>query len=136
MRWVKIDTTLYPELKFYFCPRLPACRHRQQRTSYHGHYAIVPGKTVTEFISFAKAHPGKINVGSPGIGSTPPLCYELLQMTSGIDLVHVPYRGSYIPDLISLQVQVALREDFAAAEVTAEPLAAENGSPAEAAPSL
>ena len=64
-------------------------------------------KTVPEFIAYAKTNPGKINMASAGNGSGPHVAGELFKMMAGIDLVHVPYRGSYWPDLLSGQVQVA-----------------------------
>ena len=67
----------------------------------------VPAKTVLEFIAYAKANPGKINMGSSGNGSTPHLSGELFKTMAGIDLLHVPYRGNYLPDLLAGQVQVA-----------------------------
>jgi tripartite-type tricarboxylate transporter receptor subunit TctC len=67
----------------------------------------LPAQTVAEFITYAKAKPGKINMASPGNGTSPHLCGELFQMMTGINLVHVPYRGSYMPDLLGGQVQVA-----------------------------
>src|SRR6516165_11049621 len=66
-----------------------------------------PVKTVPEFIAYAKSNPGKINMASNGNGSGPHVAGELFKMMTGIDLVHVPYRGSYWPDLLSGQVQVA-----------------------------
>jgi len=66
-----------------------------------------PVKTVPEFIAYAKTNPGKINMASAGSGSGPHVVGELFKMMTGIDLVHVPYRGSYWPDLLSGQVQVA-----------------------------
>src|SRR5262249_22794878 len=65
-----------------------------------------PAKTLPEFIAYAKANPGKINMASGGIGSSPHVCGELLQIMSGIKLVHVPYRSNYMPDLLAGQVQV------------------------------
>jgi tripartite-type tricarboxylate transporter receptor subunit TctC len=65
-----------------------------------------PAKTLPEFIAYAKANPGKINMASQGIGTTPHVCGELLKMMTGVDFVHVPYRGSLIPDLLGGQVQV------------------------------
>jgi tripartite-type tricarboxylate transporter receptor subunit TctC len=53
----------------------------------------VPAKTVPEFIAYAKANPGKINLGSPGIGTPGHVDGELFKMMAGVDLVHVPYRG-------------------------------------------
>ena len=66
----------------------------------------VPAKTVPEFIAYAKANPGKINMGSAGIGTPPHAFGELFKMMAGIDMVHVPYKGSYVPDLLSGQLQV------------------------------
>jgi tripartite-type tricarboxylate transporter receptor subunit TctC len=66
----------------------------------------VPAKTIPEFIAYAKAHPGKINMGSAGIGTPPHAFGELFKMMAGVDMVHVPYKGSYVPDLLSGQVQV------------------------------
>jgi tripartite-type tricarboxylate transporter receptor subunit TctC len=67
----------------------------------------LPAKTVPEFIAYARANPGKINMASPGSGTSPHLCGELFNMMTGISMVHVPYRGSYLTDLLSGQVQVA-----------------------------
>jgi tripartite-type tricarboxylate transporter receptor subunit TctC len=68
----------------------------------------LPVKTVPEFIAYAKANPGKVNMGSAGIGATGHLAGELLQMMTGIKLVHVPYRGNApaLTDLISGQLQI------------------------------
>src|SRR6266404_5083844 len=66
----------------------------------------VPAKTVPEFIAYAKANPGKINMGSSGSGSVSHVFGERFKMMTGINLVHVPYRGGYVPDLLSGQVQV------------------------------
>ena len=66
----------------------------------------VPAKTVPEFIAYAKANPSKINMASSGSGSPSHVFGERFQMMTGINLVHVPYRGTYVPDLLSGQVQV------------------------------
>jgi tripartite-type tricarboxylate transporter receptor subunit TctC len=66
----------------------------------------VPAKTIPEFIACAKANPGKINYASLGHGSTPNVNGELFKLKAGIDLVHIPYRGNPIPDLLAGQVQV------------------------------
>jgi tripartite-type tricarboxylate transporter receptor subunit TctC len=68
----------------------------------------VPAKTVPEFIAYAKANPGKINMASAGTGSTPHVAGELFKMMTGLDMLHVPYRGGApaMTDLISGQVQV------------------------------
>ena len=65
----------------------------------------LPVKTVPEFIAYAKANPGKINYVSSGHGTVPNVTGELLNTMAGIELVHVPYRGSFLPDLLSGQVQ-------------------------------
>jgi tripartite-type tricarboxylate transporter receptor subunit TctC len=65
-----------------------------------------PAKTVPEFIAYAKANPGKVNMASQGVGTSPHVTGEMLVMMTGIDLVHVPYRGNVVPDLLSGQVQV------------------------------
>jgi tripartite-type tricarboxylate transporter receptor subunit TctC len=67
----------------------------------------VPAKTVAELIAYAKANPRKISMASFGTGSASHLAGELFKMMAGVDLVHVPYRGSYWADLLGGQVQVA-----------------------------
>jgi tripartite-type tricarboxylate transporter receptor subunit TctC len=68
----------------------------------------VPAKTVPEFIAYAKANPGKLNMASSGAGSTIHVSGELFKMMTGVNMVHVPYRGGApaLTDLISGQVQV------------------------------
>ena len=67
-----------------------------------------PAKTVPEFIAYAKTNPGKISMASSGIGSGGHLSGELFKMMTGVNMVHVPYRGEApaVTDLISDQVQV------------------------------
>ncbi len=65
-----------------------------------------PAKTVPEFIAYAKAHPGTINFASAGVGTAPHLAGELFKMLTGVNIVHVPYRTNYMPDLLGGQVQV------------------------------
>ena len=66
----------------------------------------VPAKTVPEFIAYAKANPGKINMASSGNGAVSHVFGELFKMMTGTNMIHVPYRGGYVPDLLSGQVQV------------------------------
>jgi len=70
----------------------------------------VPAQTAAELIALAKASPGKINMGSGGVGSTGHLGGELLQMMAGIKLTHVPYRGEApaMTDLIAGQCQMVI----------------------------
>ena len=68
----------------------------------------VPAKTVPEFIAYARANPGKINMASGGVGSPLHVAGELFKMMAGVDMIHVPYRSEAfaLPDLIGGQVQV------------------------------
>jgi tripartite-type tricarboxylate transporter receptor subunit TctC len=68
----------------------------------------VPVKTLPEFIAYAKANPGKINMGSAGNGSSSHMAGELFKMMAGVNLVHVPYRGQgpAMTDLLGGQLQV------------------------------
>ena len=68
----------------------------------------VPTKTVPEFIAYAKGNPGRINMASSGNGTVPHLAGELFKMMTGVDMVHVPYRGgtAALVDLLRGQVQV------------------------------
>jgi len=98
-----------------------------------------PAKTVPDFISYARANPGKINMASGGIASLPHVAGELFKFMTGINLVHVPYRGSY-PDLLGGQVQVAfgpiptLIEQIRAGKLRA--LVVTGAGPSEALPDL
>jgi tripartite-type tricarboxylate transporter receptor subunit TctC len=68
----------------------------------------VPAKTVPEFIAYAKANPGRLNMASSGNGSTIHVSGELFKMMTGVNMIHVPYRGGApaLTDMISGQVQV------------------------------
>src|SRR6516162_9931937 len=64
--------------------------------------------TISELIAYAKANPRKLNMASPGVGTTPHVAGELFKMMAGVDMVHVPYRGGgpALTDLLGGQVQV------------------------------
>jgi len=64
-----------------------------------------PARTVPEFIAYAKANPGKINLAMAGIGTGPHMSGELFKMMTGTDIVEVPYRSNFMPDVLSGQVQ-------------------------------
>src|SRR5207244_12778576 len=68
----------------------------------------VPATTIPEFIAYAKANPGKINYGSAGHGTPQNICCELFKMMTGVDLVHIPYRGGgpATSDLVGGHLQV------------------------------
>jgi tripartite-type tricarboxylate transporter receptor subunit TctC len=68
---------------------------------------LVPAKSVPEFIDYARTNPGKVNMASLGTGSAGHVFGELFKIMTGVHMVHVPYRASFIPDLLSGQVQVA-----------------------------
>src|SRR5260370_14246852 len=69
----------------------------------------VPSRTGPEFVSYARANPGKLNMASSGIGTPSHLAGELFKMITGVNMVHVPYRGTApaLTDLLGGQVQVA-----------------------------
>jgi tripartite-type tricarboxylate transporter receptor subunit TctC len=67
----------------------------------------LPAQTLPEFIAYAKANPGKINYASVGSGAATNVAGELFKAMAGVDLVNVPYRSSYLPDLLAGQVQAA-----------------------------
>jgi len=71
-------------------------------------HPLVPAKTVAEFIAWVKSRPGQVNYASVGTGSPPHLAAELLKMTAGIDMQHVPYKGgsAVLPDLIAGRVSM------------------------------
>ena len=103
---IVINTSLYPHLNFDFIRDIAPVANIGA-----GVYVLVvnpevPAKTLPEFITYAKANPGAINMVSAGIG-TPPHAFGALFMTmTGIDMVHVPYSASYMADLIGGRVQV------------------------------
>jgi tripartite-type tricarboxylate transporter receptor subunit TctC len=71
-------------------------------------HPFVPAKTVSEFIAYANANPGKVSMGSAGIGGTGHVSGELFQIATGVKMIHVPYRGAApaTSDLLGGQVQV------------------------------
>jgi tripartite-type tricarboxylate transporter receptor subunit TctC len=69
----------------------------------------VPAKTLLEFIAYAKSRPGKINMASAGSGTGTHIVDELFKIMTGVDMLHVPYRGTQVyPDLLGGQVFLAL----------------------------
>ena len=79
---------------------------------------MVPAKTVPEFIAYAKANPRKLNMASAGNGTASHVGGELFKMMTGVDMVHVPYRGGgpALSDLIAGQVQVMFTVPVASIE--------------------
>ena len=102
-----VNATLYTNLKFNFIRDIAPVASIAGTSYGMLVNQSFPVKTAPEFIAYAKTNPGKINMASAGSGSGPHVVGELFKMMTGIDLVHVPYRSSYWPDLLSGQVQVA-----------------------------
>jgi tripartite-type tricarboxylate transporter receptor subunit TctC len=101
-----MNATLYKKLNFNFIRDIVPVASIGGATYVMVINPSVPAKTVPEFIAYAKANPGKINMASSGSGSPSHVFGEQFKMMTGINLVHVPYRGGYLPDLLSGQVQV------------------------------
>jgi tripartite-type tricarboxylate transporter receptor subunit TctC len=101
-----VNATLYQHLNFNFMRDIIPVASIDQTPYVFEANLSVPAKTLPEFIAYAKANPGKINMASNGIGSGPHVAGELFKMMAGVDLVHVPYTGNVYPDLIGGQVQV------------------------------
>jgi tripartite-type tricarboxylate transporter receptor subunit TctC len=103
-----INATLYDKLNFHFIRDIAPVASVIRYSSVMVVNPSVPAKSVPEFIAYAKANPGKINMASGGTGTPPHLAGELFKMMAGVDLIHVPYRGNgpAFNDLIGGQVQV------------------------------
>jgi tripartite-type tricarboxylate transporter receptor subunit TctC len=103
-----INTNLYDNLNFVFLRDIAPIASIVRSPLIMVVHPAIPAKTVPEFIAYAKANPGKINMASTGNGATPHVTGELFKMMAGVDMVHVPYRGAApaITDLLSGQVQV------------------------------
>jgi tripartite-type tricarboxylate transporter receptor subunit TctC len=103
-----INATLYEKLNFNFIRDIAPVAGLIRVPNVMVLSPSVRAKTVPEFIAHSKANPGKINMASPGVGTSPHLASELFKMTAGVDTVHVPYRGAMpaLTDLIAGQVQV------------------------------
>jgi tripartite-type tricarboxylate transporter receptor subunit TctC len=103
-----IDATLYDKLNFDFMRDITPITGIATFEFVMEVNPSVPTKTLPEFIAYAKANPGKINMASAGIGSAHHLFGELFKMMAGVEMVHVPYRGSTpaLTDLLGGRVQV------------------------------
>ena len=103
-----INATLYEKLNFNFIRDIAPVASIMRAPSVMVVNPSVPAKTVPEFIAYAKANPGKINMASAGNGSGSHMAGELFKMMTGVDMVHVPYRGggARADRLLGGQVQV------------------------------
>jgi tripartite-type tricarboxylate transporter receptor subunit TctC len=103
------NATLYEKLKFNFIRDIAPIASIVRAPYLMVVNPSVPAKTVPEFIAYAKANPGKLNMASAGNGTPPHLAGELFKLMTGVNMVHVPYRGSApaLTDLVGGQVHVS-----------------------------
>ena len=103
-----INATIYEKLSFNFVRDIAPVAAVVRTPFVMAVHPSVPAKTVLEFITYAKASSGKLSMASSGIGTTPHVAGELFKMMTGVDMVHVPYRGAgpALTDLIAGQVHV------------------------------
>jgi tripartite-type tricarboxylate transporter receptor subunit TctC len=101
-----VNATLYANLSFNFIRDIAPVAGIVRVPHVMEVHPSVPAETIPEFIAYAMANPGKLNMASGGTGGTPHVAGELFKMMAGVDMVHVPYRGNPRPDLLGGQVQV------------------------------
>jgi tripartite-type tricarboxylate transporter receptor subunit TctC len=106
--WNAVNATFYDKLNYNFIRDIAPVASIIRTPFVMAVNPTVPAKTVPEFIAYAKASPGKINYASAGTGTSSHLTGELFKMMAGVEMVHVPYRGSTpaLTDLLGGQVQV------------------------------
>lgn len=102
-----VNASLYGKLNFNFIRDITPVVNLISQPLVMVVHPSVPARTVPEFIAHAKQNPGKLNMGSPGTGTPPHLAGELFKMKTGIDFLHVPYRGGApaMTDLLAGRVQ-------------------------------
>jgi tripartite-type tricarboxylate transporter receptor subunit TctC len=103
-----LNASLYEHLSFNFIKDIAAVTGVANAPYVMLVTPSLPVKTVPEFIAYAKANPGKINFASGGIGTSTHIFGVLFMMMTGTELVHVPYRTNYMPDLMSGQIQMII----------------------------
>jgi len=103
-----ISVSLYDKLSFNFIHDIAPVAEIIRIPNLMTVHPSVPARSVSEFITYAKANPGKINMASGGSGTSPHLSGELFKMLTGVNMLHVPYRGDgpALTDLLAGQVQV------------------------------
>jgi tripartite-type tricarboxylate transporter receptor subunit TctC len=103
-----ISATLYDKLNYNFRDIAPVAGISRAPNVMVVHPSV-PATTVSEFIAYAKANPGKINMASSGVGTSIHMSGELFKLMTGVNMEHVPYRGSgpMLTDLLAGQVQIA-----------------------------
>jgi len=113
-----INTTFYEKLNFDFSRDIAPIASIVRLPFVMLVNPSVPAKTVPEFIAYARANPGKLTMASGGIGTSTHVAGELFKMMTGVNLVHVPYRGLALSltDLLGGQVQVAFASTVSSIE--------------------
>jgi tripartite-type tricarboxylate transporter receptor subunit TctC len=99
-----INATLYTNLNYDFARDIAPVGKIDTEPFVFEVNPSVPAKTLSEFIAYAKANPGKVTMASAGIGSAPHIFGEMFQRMAGIQMSHVPYRGNPLPDILGGQV--------------------------------
>jgi tripartite-type tricarboxylate transporter receptor subunit TctC len=104
-----INGSLYSNLDFNFIRDIAPVASLDRQPLVMEVTPSLPAKTVPEFIAYAKANPGKINYGTGGVGTVQHVTGELFKFMTGVDIVHVPYRGAagVLTDLLAGRVQAA-----------------------------
>jgi tripartite-type tricarboxylate transporter receptor subunit TctC len=137
-----INATLYEKLNFDFMRDITPVASVMRTPNVMLVNPAVPAKSVSEFIAYAKANPGKMSFASAGTGSGSHMSGELFKMMAGVDIVHVPYRGGgpALTDLLGGQVQLMFPGTTASIEYikagTLRPLAVTTATRAEVLPDL
>ena len=113
-----INATLYDKLNFNFIRDIVPIASISRGPNVIVVNPSVPAQTVPELIAYAKANPAKLNMASPGNGTPPHVAGELFKMMTGVNMVHVPYRGGApaLTDLLGGQVQVMFPATVASIE--------------------
>jgi len=103
-----ISATLYDKLNYDFIRDFAPVAGVMRAANVVDVHPSVPVNSVPELIAYAKANPGKVTMGSPGVGTSPHLSGELFKLMTGVDMLHVPYRGNApaLTDLLAGQLQV------------------------------
>jgi tripartite-type tricarboxylate transporter receptor subunit TctC len=101
------NAALYPNLIFDFVRDITPIAFLGYTPFVVVVHPSVTVKTLPELVVYAKANPAKLNFASQGAGTAPHLAFELFRMMTGVNIVHVPYRTAYLPDLLAGQVQLA-----------------------------
>src|SRR5262249_8097133 len=101
-----INATLYDKLNFNVLSDIAPVAGIARTANVIVVHPSLPARTIPEFITYAKANPGKLSMASPGNGTSPHVSGELFKMMAGVDMIHVPYRGAApgLTDLLGGQV--------------------------------